>query len=610
MNSTTAPDRALADAENFATTVRQAAARLFGRVPTASALDAIVERLLDDCHRLRDRGAATVPVLALIGRVGEGKSWLARCFLTPQPEADRVRAELKSGQNDTERTHEIVWFGPERPFGLAASGERFLAVARTLMLDLGAGYLVGDTPGFSDKDPRAWRLAGLAATSAPIKLLVTSISQLRDGGVEHFVGAMNGALLLPVVRFEPDAAGAAEPAENARRDVLAEVAKWRMHAPESRILDPLYMPQRGIFGEAAVERLMRDRLSTALAPCLAEADELRRGVESQIVARVALARREIAAALREFRLRVGAPVRQLAELTGRIPERAQRELLGEDRTLRAAIRQRLRADWMERTPSLCFPYRTFAGLFALTHGAWDRVFFSAAGSVPSLALTLFRATSNLREARDLEHHYQSGLEARVDRLLAEEFAPAVRNFESALAAILPPAADPVATRPTSVRCTGLPELEAAARRLLQQSVERHRAAGPVVWLCALLGAASFFALLSGPIVSLYRTYLQAHERALAEATSLWSEFPQPTLSMILASLLLSVAPAVFLALVAIALSCRTGRVRRIAQEFTQTLHAETDQRLAGCTLAIHFDEPKVEAARVLLALDSTPEGTS
>jgi len=58
------------------------------------------------------------------------------------------------------------------------------------------------------------------------------------------------------------------------------------------------------------------------------------------------------------------------------------------------------------------------------------------------------------------------------------------------------------------------------------------------------------------------------------------------------------------------LSCRAGRVRHIAQEFTQTLRAETDQRLAGGTLAIHFDEPKVEAARVLLALDSTPEGTS
>ena len=58
MNSTTAPDRALADAENFATTVRQAAARLFGRTAVASALDTIVERLLDDCHRLRDRGAA------------------------------------------------------------------------------------------------------------------------------------------------------------------------------------------------------------------------------------------------------------------------------------------------------------------------------------------------------------------------------------------------------------------------------------------------------------------------------------------------------------------------------------------------------------------------
>jgi hypothetical protein len=604
MNPISAPDRALADAESFAVTVQQAGTRLFARSSTARALEGIVERMLEDCRRLHERGAAAIPAIALVGRVGEGKSWLARCFLTPSPEAERVRAELKSGQNDTDRTHTIVWFGPEKPFGLAPEGERFLAVSRALMLDLGAGYLVGDTPGFSDRDPRAWRLAGLAATSAPVKLVITSVSQLRDGGTEHFIGTMNGALILPVVRFEPEAAGEPDPPEIARRDVLAELGKWSAQAPQSRILDPIFMPQRGIFGEAAAERLMRERLAAALVPCLAEVEGLRRGIEDQLAARVRQARREIADALAGFYQRLGEPVRRVAELAGQMSDRVQDELLGETSRLHAAIRHRLRADWLERTPALCFPFRTFAGLFALTHGAWDRVFFSAAGSVPSLALALFKTTTNLRDAHRLDRFYQTGLEARISRLLAEEFQPAVRHFEAALGASLPTEPEGAAPRAIQVHCAGLPELETAARRLLHTSIQRHRAASLVVWLFALLGTASFFALIAGPVISLYRHYWQAHGRALAEVAGQWGEFPQPTFAMIFASLLLSVAPAVLLALTAIAFACRAGRVRHIAQDFITAVREETAHRLADGRLAIYFDEPKVDAARALLAFST------
>jgi hypothetical protein len=177
----------------------------------------------------------------------------------------------------------------------------------------------------------------------------------------------------------------------------------------------------------------------------------------------------------------------------------------------------------------------------------------------------------------------------------------VRNFETALGACLPvePEAAPRCT--IQVRCTGLPELDAAARRRLHALIQRHRANGLAVWFFALLGTGSFFALIAGPVISLYRHYWQAHGRALAEVAGLWGEFPQPTFAMIFASLLLSVAPAVLLALTAMAFACRRGRVRRIAQDFTVAVREETAQRLADGRLAISFDEPKVEAARVLLA---------
>ena len=126
---------------------------------------------------------------------------------------------------------------------------------------------------------------------AALKLLVLSTHGLRDGGLTRFVATMNGATVLPVVRFRPATPGAVDPPVESRNDVERQMAEWRRAAPGVVLLDPVYMPESRT-ASVDEQNLMRGRLQTALRPRLAEVETLRHVVESQLRERVATARRE------------------------------------------------------------------------------------------------------------------------------------------------------------------------------------------------------------------------------------------------------------------------------------------------------------------------------
>ena len=71
---------AIVKVEQFASRVDMEAWRLFGNDPRKDQLREITSKLLADCGHLRRRGEQVVPSIVIVGRVGEGKSWLAHCF--------------------------------------------------------------------------------------------------------------------------------------------------------------------------------------------------------------------------------------------------------------------------------------------------------------------------------------------------------------------------------------------------------------------------------------------------------------------------------------------------------------------------------------------------
>jgi len=594
------------DLDGFERRVRGSARLLFGAQEPTGAIVAALDRLRADIRRMNERGLNEVPSIALVGAVGQGKSWLARAFLNPES-ARKERDEVNTGQNASDRTHQLVWYGPQTPSGLAA-GERHLRVDSSQMLDLGLPYLLADTPGFTDAAPGAWRLSEVSVTSAPIKLIVTSLSKLRDGGVAGFAATLNGSVILPVVKFvpgeNPDGTCCDIPSQTEQDDVRATLARWRISSPDSEVLDACFMPLASIFGGESAETVIRQRLRQILTPLLSDLTRLRSSVQHQASNRISACKEEIAIALSPFRHRAGSALENLFKKTESLPERVFDELGGDRQNLDAMIRAHLRSDWMERTPAICFPYRSFCGIFGLTQGAWDKVFFASVGSIPSLAVAMTKAVKNFRDRKsaDTGQDGTSGLATRLSDLLVEELRPEVRNFEAAVRALLPEKPEDKFQRDADVRVHGLQALVTDASKLLRVEVDRLRPATATILLLAMLGGGLFFYLIAGPVVSLYRTYLQAHGGALGAAASAWSEFPQPTASMILASLLLSVAPSIFLALIGMAWCCSIRRVRRIALAFHSALDARIRERVASGSLRIEVNDQRVEAARFLLSL--------
>ena len=595
----TPPDKAIA----LAAACDAAAQRLLGDAELSLYLRGITVGMVRDCERLYRRGVTETPSIAVLGSVGEGKSWLARCFLANSPGNQMSRGEIRSGQH--EDTDRLTWFGPTRPDGLAEQGERFMQVDAAAMLDLGRPYVVGDTPGFTHQVQTHRALASVAATSAPIKIVVTSLAELRNGRTQDFVHEMNGALILPVVRFDPTSAEDDEPEARHQHDVRITLDKWRQAAPAAEILDPCYMPTQRIFGPERAERLMRQRLQDALSPPLAEAGRLRLPIERQVHERIREARHEIARTLQPFRQRVGDSLSRLDAATGRLSQRTLNELLGEDIVVRAGLRQRFRADWIDRTPAICFPYRTFLGLLSLTAGAWDRLIFSMVGSAPSLAMTFFQSVRNLRDANEFVQRLHGGLAQRVERMVQDEINPEVRGFRSALASVLPADNSPGSLLEASdgaVRVLGLDELEIESRGIFRDTIESHRSGTLSVAFCGLLGPGLFAYLIAGPIVSVYRSYLQSHWETFRDLIASRSEFNVPSSSMLFGSLLLSMAPVFVVALLAISWSCRGGRVRRALKSVHQAHAIALETRLADGRLRIELTDPRLDAARFLLGL--------
>lgn len=611
MNEVATPDREFSlppELERLVEQVETAAAQLFAGTELQSQLRSITRNAASDCRRLIEWGSAPTPSLVVLGTLGEGKSWLARCLLTSHPDNQVVRHELRSGQNHDDRTSRLTWFGPQRPPSLQEPGERFVLVPESHLLDLGRPYIVGDTPGYSDIDAFRRVLSGVASTSATIKILVCSFSQVRDGGLAEFVAQLDGSIILPVIRFRPDANGASLPPESTRLDVEQELAGWRRQAPHAQLLAPCYMPDKDVFGETEGIELMQRRLQAALAPALAALDQLRDAVDRQLEQRIGVARREIAAVLSPFHDRVRGPVEHLERLTSHLPERLVAALIGEELDLRAALRPRFRADWIERTPALCFPFRTLLGLLALTAGAWDRLIFSLAGSAPSLVLTFFQAARNVRDLAKSSRQLLDGLNQRIERLLQDEFRPAIRTFHAAVAASLPAAEERLASADSTdgevVRVIGLDGVEAESRRIFLAAVQSERARSTTVRSLALLATGIFAFLAAGPLVALYRAYCGAHFQAFGAQNAPLADFPTPSAAMLLSSFVLSVLPVFVLALIAMAWSCRPSRVER-AMEAVRDQHRQSiRERFATGALRIELTDSHLDAARRLLALSA------
>ncbi len=587
----------------------RAVRQLYGDdAPLTRQITQITNALRHDIQRIRDGQSAGTVSLALVGKVGEGKSWLMRCFLISSFAPAEVMELIQSGQNAAERSMELIWVGAEQPFAQLSPGERFIRVSPQALLDLGASYIIADSPGFSDHDPTLESLSSIALASANIKLLATSVANIRDASLSTFIHSMDGSLIQPLIRFRPEG-DSLEPSPQTRADCEAEIQRWQQHAPAARILPALYIPDAGIAGEEAARSHTRQLLSAALTPLLEDPAALARHQEAQLQQRIQLAQKQLAAALAEFRQRIGSSVETLDQLAASLPETIQTEVIGEPAQLRIGIRSRFRADAIERTPSLFFPYRSLIGILGLTQGAWDRLVFTTLGSVPSLVITAFHSIKNWKNSKNFESNLRDQARQRIRSLVNDAYRDDIKNFSHALDAIIPESAaiSEQASKQENtnlIDIQGLTGLEIEAQNIISESIKKHRISSFILWLGGLLAVGVFWTMLLGPAIALYTDYFHALKETAQSVNPHWDNYPKPPASLWLTSFMISLLPAALISMVIMVLTTRNGRLKKTSADIEQEISNNIRQRIQEGKLRLIINDPKLNAAKTLLGISS------
>jgi hypothetical protein len=312
-------------------------------------------------------------------------------------------------------------------------------------------------------------------------------------------------------------------------------------------------------------------------------------------------RRELAGDLRNFAERVAPAHMALetreAELAGELVSK----LLGSDPQLAAGLRMKMRLFTLSKTPGWFFPYRSFFGLFAFTAGAWDRLAFAMAGSLPSLALLAFQTARNAKRLGEMRDDMRNALAERIQSMAADELADSNRIFIRSIHSSLPSSEHSPETAPASTRFRGLERVTDASAEIFQSIVARHARSG---WLPRLFGGlapAAFVILLCGPLWAVYSEFRDAWLDVFAGSEAVrWQSFPAPSAGMILTTLLLVVLPVVVFALVSSVLATPVVKVDAAIEDAKKEHGAMLERMNREKTIRLVSDDPVREAVRFIL----------
>lgn len=564
---------------------------LLGPCDRSSQAERIYTDTLGDIDRLDAHGPGTIASIAILGHVSSGKTWLARCFFRNPAEAI---ADLRSG--DHEDTQSCLWFGPEPP--ASTGGGRSVRCDVENLIDLGRPYIVCDTPGFSHVRAECRDHAGSALVECQVKLLVTTLESARDGNTQAFLELCEGSIVVPVIKLPASDPDALEPSASARKTVAHAVEAWARTAPRSRFAAPLFMPNAQRFGDELVTPAVQAGLRTILQPLIADNRGIATSLAAQADHRVARANGEALKLVGDILDRALPSLQRLDAATRHLSDESLSELVGDESSLKAVMRQQLRADWIDRTSDACFPYKSFLRTLALTAGAWDRLLFLSTGSLTSLATTALQAGKNVQDAWRFARRFDLRLAKRIEASLADRLQPDLRLLAAATAASEQQAAS---VQQPAVKIIGLEELQQASKALFKKIVARHAAAGATITAIGFVAAMSFLLLVAAPFISTVSVYAQACWQAATSGFSTLN-YPLPTLAMLLGAAGISAAPSVALAWLAMIVACFPSRVRKAAKEAFQEHVAEIGHRLSDQRLRFEVSDARISALRKLEAV--------
>lgn len=583
----------------FLNRVRRAASNVLSDSPTGRE----VLELCDDHAEARrmileDRSSGLL-VVALVGPIGQGKSWLIQQLVRRSPAA----SSIVTGNNIDEATEKLVWIGPSPPADLDSMKEQYIYCKASDMEPIGTSYLLVDAPGSTDDRRSVARVAARALSLASVLVVVIRRDQIRSEAVGMLTEASEGTIVIPVVnavRHHDDSISA---------DVDSLVSRLRHAAPTSVIAPAVMIDDFDVEGrsEAEVGQLAAAQVSDSIGEMLGTSWEGDRRRSARLAALDARFRGALHSVLSDQLPGLTAAVARLNDEARALPQEIAESLVGLGGPLRAAIRSRLRLTFLTETAAFWFPYRSMLGLLNLTHGAWDRVLMSLSGSLPSLIGAVWTSTKNLSIDRGAVQDIREGLRQRSAAAVADRLGPLAARFRDELSELRQDRNSGASkfslhTGKSQVAyLSGLDSLQESSQRIFDEEVDRVAPSRFAALMAGLIGTAVFWFLMAGPIVALYRGYFDASYVTLRDLAGNLDRFPRPDLSMMLTSLLLSMLPTALFAMVVLSLAQGRRRVHRAEDQIRQR-HQETITALQReGVLQLRWDEPLLADAEFLLS---------
>lgn len=555
------------------------------------------------------RGVALASI-AIVGAKGQGKTWIARQIVLDR----RVAMSLPSGVLSSEATTHVHWVGPVVPESLDADRELYHPCRSEAMLDLGRPYMLLDTPGITDDDLNAARIAKDAMALSPVKLLVVRRDQLRGAILTQLANFTEGAICIPVITCvslnDLPTRGAKNPtvessnrtgwSESLQRDLDTFWEAMKASAPRTKFLDPVIVPDFEADGDEtkiglAFARDLQSRLKNESLDDIAATKANRLSAASDRL------RHRIGQMLDAQLPQLSVAVRRLHAEADALPSQTIETVLGSRSVLQSAVRGRLRAQMIADTGMIWFPYRTVLTVLGLTHGAWDRLLLSLSGSVPSIFGTFAAWARNVQQSRKINWEMHEGIREQLNRQIQDRLEPMQSQFHRAVARIRGSEQESKSLSTSlQIRLSGVEELQSQARRVFEWTVDRNQMPWAVLQLFALIGSLIFWVLISGPIVSIYRQYLGASYDTLLGPNSRMDQFPHPSPALLFTSVILSLIPMLIYAMVVMSWSQRRSKINRIADAtYAEEIKLVEELKKSG-VIALHYDDPLLEHAEFLI----------
>lgn len=592
----------------FSQRVANAVDSLLGDQTIAHRIRGLCGEYEQQCESIAGRRGVPLLTVAIVGAKGQGKSWVARQFLRSQS----LRDTLPSGVLAKEATTKLYWIGPMAPESMDSSRESYLHCDAKELSELGQPYMLLDTPGVTDSDPAAAAATRSVLALAPIKLLVLRRDQIRSSIQSEIAAWIEGAVCLPVITCIP--LGELDPGQEAPKfdstiaSDLRKLMDWlQASAPHTQLLDPVLVEDFEASGkEAQAGELLIARVAQKIRTQPLE--NLSRTRANRLAALHAKFRRDVSRSVESQAPYLGTAVRRLHEEAERLPSLVVESVLGAPLILETAVRGRLRAQMINDTSALWFPFRAILSLLGFTQGAWDRLLLALTGSVPSIFGTLASWARNVQQSRKITFEIQEGIRDRMSRQVEDRLEPIHRQFHAALHALKE---DEPMTQTASdlpkVRLAGIEELQTQSRALFETKVDASSMPSFPLQVTGALATIGFWGMMSGPIVSVYRQYFHASYEALWKAESHVSEFPHPSPSMLGTSILLSSIPLLLFAMIIMAFVLRRAKIRKIARTILNDHHSLVEDLKHKGVLRMNYEDRALEQAEFLIRLDRHDE---